>query len=679
MSNLTTASAADNDSLKREQSSKKRKVWVKNGATEKKRERLVFLLLAVAICVMRLWYVRDLYAPIVYDDEVGYWSHAANLAGLSWTGVGTLWYSYGYSLLLMPLFLLTHNMGILYRLAIGENALLGVSSFWIGFHIILELDKDFDKLVAMFISFVAASYSAYIFQANIAWSETFVYTWFLLTVLLAIRFCKKPTYLNTILLTAAAAFLCAIHNRTVVICIALLLTLIYMWLRRQISWKHVALAAGILAVFYAANAGIREYLTALMWGEQRQFTGNSVASQSGKMKLFSSARGVKRLCMSFAGKLWYLFSSTFLVGYLGLAALVRNFIVSASGKHFSVKKRKPERRQLQRSEITNRPSAAARSEAGMDSAFLFMLFSVLGTLALATLAAVPKLIEAGGSCERLDSLFYGRYSDMITGLLLLLGLTYLYQSFEEGQSIRSALFGAVPGLLIYGICFAVVQGYLTNLGSYVINIPCVPGVWFLRFDNYTISFVKISAIAVILFVLILLGFYFLRHRLTFIGAKVRCVLVGFGMIGVFLITSWNGYRTYIKLQQSYNYTYFSESLDLLEANTDYPIYGVNLGEHYTYRQYMRLSVVDGDISYGLPAEDADNYFLIGDAAALETLDFTSKHCYYVMIVEEEEMADVYVLAVGDEIAEKLESQGYTCTLVTSLPDLEALAEKDFYG
>ncbi|MCD7842779.1 MAG: hypothetical protein LUG56_09970, partial [Lachnospiraceae bacterium] len=79
-------------------------------AEKRRRERLIFWLLAAAICVMRLWYIRELHAPFLLDDEIGYWSHAANLAGLSWTGTETLWYSYGYSLLLAPLFLVSHNM-----------------------------------------------------------------------------------------------------------------------------------------------------------------------------------------------------------------------------------------------------------------------------------------------------------------------------------------------------------------------------------------------------------------------------------------------------------------------------------------------------------------------------------------------------------------------------------------
>ncbi|MCD7765164.1 MAG: hypothetical protein LUH53_01400, partial [Lachnospiraceae bacterium] len=486
-----------------------------NEAAARKRECLLFWLLAAAICVMRLWHISDLHAPFLLDDEIGYWSHAANLAGLSWTGVESLWYSYGYSLLLVPLFWVSHNMEILYRLAIAENALLGVLGFWAGYHLILELDEDFDRTIAIFISFVAASYSAYVFQSNIAWSETFVYAWFLVTALQAVRFCKRPTCLNTILLTAATVLLYIIHNRTLAIWIALLLTLLYMLIRRRISWKYVVLAAGILVIAYMANQQMKGYLTALMLGSGGELKGNSVSSQSGKFALLTSFAGIKRLLQSLAGKCWYLLSSTLLVGYAGMVYLLKAFATGITGKQSA---------SCEGKERTGQEGQnGQRALMWQDCAALFLILSVLGTVALATLTSVPKTIEAGGSYDRLDVLFYGHYSDMISGLLILTGLMYLYRYSHRCKSVRAVVLEMLPGVLIYGVCFAAVQAFLDNLGSYVINIPCVPGVFFLRFDNFTISFIKITAIAAALFFLIFLGFFLFRHRLAVIGVKVRCI------------------------------------------------------------------------------------------------------------------------------------------------------------
>ncbi|MCD7717306.1 MAG: hypothetical protein LUI39_12855 [Lachnospiraceae bacterium] len=650
---------------------------------EKRRELLVFWLLAAAICVMRLWHIRELRAPILYNDEIGYWSHAANLAGLSWTETETAWYSYGYSLLLIPLFWLTHNMEILYRLAIGENVLLGVIGFWAGFRILLELDEDFNKMAAMFISFVAASYSAYLFQSNIAWSETFLYTWFLITALLGVRFCKKPTYLNTILLTLAAAFLYTIHNRTLAVWVALLMTMVYMLIRRQISWKQVLLAAGILAVIYMANKDVKTYLNTLMWGTTRSFRGNSVSAQSGKFKLLTSVKGIKRLLRSLVGKLWYVLSSTFLVGYLGMVNLLKGFLRNARRKHVGEtaaaeaagKEGKTadaeetgQEGMMASGAVVSAAGLAETQKSGLDSAFLFLGLCVLGTLAVATLGAAPKNVAAGGSYSRLDSLFYGRYSDMITGLLIMLGLTGLYQGYCRRRSAWSVLKEALPGLIVYGVCLVVIQIYFSGIGEYGINIPCVPGVMFRSvYNSYAISFKQITAISAVLFVLILLGFQLFRFRLEKIGVGIRCTLVGLGMLMVFWKTAGNGYLQYIELHQSQNYSSYSEISEVLNDNLQYTICCKGLGDHINLRQYIRVTVVEGNITYSIP--DEDNYFLFADSEALEKVDFTAKQYFYV-----ESYWGVYFLVTGDEILEDLESQGYECIAVTSLEEIETLAD-----
>ena len=142
-------------------------------------EKFLFLCCSLIILGIRLINLNELHGPIVMNDEAGYWSHAANIAGMNWTEVLGSWYSYGYSLLLAPLFLITHNMTILYRMAIVENALMGILSFWLTIKIIKEINCDSSSKAAIAYSFISCMYSSYMFQAQIGWSETYIYTWFL--------------------------------------------------------------------------------------------------------------------------------------------------------------------------------------------------------------------------------------------------------------------------------------------------------------------------------------------------------------------------------------------------------------------------------------------------------------------------------------------------------------------
>ena len=137
-----------------------------------RKETIIYVVLILTILLSRLNKIVDLDGLWLWDDEMAYWGHAANIMGLSWTETAESWYSYGYSLFLLPLFLITHNITYLYRMAIVLNAIVAVIGFVLGKKIICELDAKCNEITAMFIAFVATCYSAYIYQSNIAWSET---------------------------------------------------------------------------------------------------------------------------------------------------------------------------------------------------------------------------------------------------------------------------------------------------------------------------------------------------------------------------------------------------------------------------------------------------------------------------------------------------------------------------
>ena len=63
--------------------------------------------LLVSILAAVLWRIRSLDGIYIIGDEFGYWADAAFFAGKNWSEVGSMnpYYSFGYSLILAPLFL----------------------------------------------------------------------------------------------------------------------------------------------------------------------------------------------------------------------------------------------------------------------------------------------------------------------------------------------------------------------------------------------------------------------------------------------------------------------------------------------------------------------------------------------------------------------------------------------
>lgn len=143
---------------------------------EKQREkRYLLILFSIAVFLLRVFYIGKLHGPIVYADEMGYWGHAANLTGHTWAGVmnGMPWYAFGYSLLLAPIFLVSADMTVMYRMAVLINAILGLISYWLAYKTVQKIRYDkADSSGSAVIAFAAVSYSAYIFHSHVAWSET---------------------------------------------------------------------------------------------------------------------------------------------------------------------------------------------------------------------------------------------------------------------------------------------------------------------------------------------------------------------------------------------------------------------------------------------------------------------------------------------------------------------------
>lgn len=181
---------------------------------------LLYVYITILVLI-RLIHIMEMQGPVIMYDEAGYWSHAANIFGLSWVKAEPAWYSYGYSLLLVPLFFFTHDMVLLYQLAIIENIILGVIGFIICNKIIRMLEPECTPVFSLTVSFIASCYSSYLFQSQIGWAETFIYIWFLVVLWRCLAFLKKEDVMNSILFSFSASFLYIIHNRNLPILLAL--------------------------------------------------------------------------------------------------------------------------------------------------------------------------------------------------------------------------------------------------------------------------------------------------------------------------------------------------------------------------------------------------------------------------------------------------------------------------
>ena len=89
------------------------------------RHKYSIIFITFLFCVYE-YSITRVYGFILFPDEFGYWSYAAKLAGYDWSDIVSLgsYYSYGYSLILFPIFLLCKDAILAYRVAVSINFVL---------------------------------------------------------------------------------------------------------------------------------------------------------------------------------------------------------------------------------------------------------------------------------------------------------------------------------------------------------------------------------------------------------------------------------------------------------------------------------------------------------------------------------------------------------------------------
>ncbi len=360
---------------------------------------LLFLLFSSVIFLSRIWYIRDCNALAIRNDEYGYWTHAALFTGHDWSDVfaGHMnWYSYGYSLVLVPLFLLSHSLHLMYKAAILLNGLFAVLSYVLCICCARMLFPKISGFLLLAASFMSCMYSSFITQGPIAWSETFLYLLVWLLLYLFLRFEQKPCASRALLLSVCMGACYITHNRTIGIVTAYFLIVLFLLFTEAIDWKLSAALLIPLLVILFYNADIKTYLC-IMEGFGLKAK-NGLGAQKDHLLSLLTIEGCWNLLRSLSGQMWSLAAATFGLLYWGLLHCVRHLIHAVrAGK--------------------------ARKHV---SFYLFTLLSCAGTFLVSAISLIdPASITNLESDTDLTYFIYTRYDECIIGILLLCGFLHL--------------------------------------------------------------------------------------------------------------------------------------------------------------------------------------------------------------------------------------------------------------
>lgn len=321
-------------------------------------------------------------------DEFCYWSYAAGLAGYDWSDIASLgsYYSYGYSLILLPVFLIFKDGVIAYRAAMVVNiALLAVCFF-----ILQKMGRTFYAAAAVF-------YPTWLFYAGTTFAEILLVTLYLTTCMLLLKYLQTDNKRYMALMLAAMFYMYLVHLRAIGVLVSGTAVLLLYNIRKYSIRKYImrnggrkvrsvlvpaAAAAVILAVGLLMGLFIKNYWTGMVYGDTADTlkNANDYAGQFEKIAYIFSIEGLKNLIISVSGKILYLGLASYGIAYFGIIYAVRR-----------VRERK-----------------------------YFPLFVLLTTVAALMICAIYT-IRPG----RVDTLTYGRYHEYVMPVLLMMGIKEL--------------------------------------------------------------------------------------------------------------------------------------------------------------------------------------------------------------------------------------------------------------
>lgn len=373
--------------------------------------------------------IQRVYGFIFFPDEFGYWSYAAKALGYDWSGIVSLgsYYSYGYSLILLPILKIFDDAVTAYRAAVTVNFLmLGADALlltrmaekW------MLQGENKENHIPLFVG-MTLFYPPVLFYAKTSMVETVLMSMFLLIIYLLHNYLENNRLSTLTALLVVTVYIHFLHMRAIGIAIAVILTIFVRQVKNRKKGKHILIALLTGAVLLAAGFLLKTKLQEMLYGtaEAEVLNINDYAGQMDKIKYLFTAEGWRDFCCGLCGKMLYLGMAGFGLVYFGVAACIREWKTNGKNKYI----------------------------------YLFLLLSLTGEVLINTIYNIRPL--------RVDSVVYGRYDEFVLPVFMMLGAFELQNSKKTGTWI-----GAIMGLhaiWTYLVLFEIRKYRLTNIHGYV--------------------------------------------------------------------------------------------------------------------------------------------------------------------------------------------------------------------
>lgn len=360
------------------------------------KERIILLCLTLLVLVINIRHLGSLGIFTALNDELGYWGNAAYLAGLDWSSIISKipYYSYGYSMLLVPLFYIFDNPVHMYKAAIFFNGMMLCISFLLCYSIAKKLATGIDNTILMAIAFLLSMYPAYIAYSSVTLNECLlILNIWLLTWCFADLDETSSNY-RFMLIGFLSMYSYMIHQRALGILMTSIIVITCLKLLHKINLQQVMMVALPIVLLMFMHIPLKENIQTHLWLNTDGNLTNDYLAQASKISQIFTVDGLIKLVKISMGHIFYLGAASYLISYFGLYELFRkvgkSIVVTIRNKKIDI--------------IDDDP---------VFPLYIFLLIAVLFSLAINIIFMINP--------TRIDHIVYGRYIDMIMGPIILLG------------------------------------------------------------------------------------------------------------------------------------------------------------------------------------------------------------------------------------------------------------------
>ena len=393
------------------------------------------LIVLIIICIFE-YGIQKICGFTMYPDEFGYWASAASAVGYDWSEAASLgsYYSFGYSLILVPILTIISDGVMAYRVAIFINMLLMCVSVFLFAKIVEEIFPETMTGIRILISGAAVLYPAWIFYMQMTMAEAVLIFVFSFDVYLFYKFMERQKISTAIALAAALIFGYCVHMRTIGVVIAGVVVCLCRLIREKGNRKAFFIWFGVLILLF----GIALYLKDLTTEAVFSFAGedalavNDYGSQWSKIAEILTFTGIKKFVYGVVGKLYYLGLASFSTFYWALSWCLKESVRLI--KHVVGKE---------------------DVQPGQWLA-LFLLLAVTGQVLISSIYMYDT--------DVIDCLVYGRYNELLVPVMILIGIITMSKSrfLVPVTILMGTALGGITALLLR----VVDQGNMSGIRGY---------------------------------------------------------------------------------------------------------------------------------------------------------------------------------------------------------------------